>query len=77
MRISFGEKQELGNTRRRLAMKGKPEPLEPKLSLSVRIVATMIAELNPYVAAPEREWPKLIYRLERRVKMILDEGEAR
>ena len=60
-------------TRRRLAMKGKPEPLEPKLTPSARIVATIIAELDPYVAAPEREWPELIYRLERRAKAILDE----
>jgi len=55
------------------AMKGKPETQEPKLTLSARIVATLIAELDPYVAAPEREWPELLHRLERSVKAMLDE----
>lgn len=37
------------------------------------VLYCVIAELDPYVAEPEREWRELLYRLERSVKARLDE----
>ncbi len=55
----------------------KPESREPKPTLPARIVATVVAELHPYLHAPEGSWPGLLERIERRVKTILGEEKGK